>query len=475
MKDNELAEQLLKLERESISHNSKKKFKPITLEDLRDILGLTIKRDDHNKLITFCAMVSAFTEDSQLNISFNAPSSTGKSYIPSEIAHLFPTEDVIQVGYCSPTAFFHDIGQFDKNKNGFTVDLERKIIIFLDQPHSLLLQHLRPVLSHDRKEIQLKITDKTKRAGLRTRNIFIKGFPAVVFCTAWLKIDEQEATRFFLLSPDTKSEKVRAGIKEKIRKEANKEKYYSSLENHSGRQLLKERIKAIKAEEISDIRILNTQKVEDLFFEKVKALKSRHQRDIGYILSLIKVMALLNLWYRDRDGSTIIANDGDIDTGFSIWGKIFKSQEYGLPPYIFDIYNEVILPQWKEEQIPLSRKDIIQKHYRVYGRLLADWILRKEIIPALENVGLIIQEPDKDDKRKMLIIPTEIEGVHPVQSTIFDDNNIVEEIVDSRGCTSHQNEDRNSGVSGVYPISDDKKTGVHHSVHHNLKTLEVAE
>jgi hypothetical protein len=39
-----------------------------------------------------------------------AESSTGKSYIPLELSGLFPSEDVIKLGYASPTSFFHDWG-----------------------------------------------------------------------------------------------------------------------------------------------------------------------------------------------------------------------------------------------------------------------------------------------------------------------------------------------------------------------------
>lgn len=180
-------------------------LKPMSSQELIEILGLTIKKDEENKLITFLCELSAYTEDSQLNISFNAPSSTGKSYIPTEIAQLFPEEDVIEIGYCSPTAFSHDVGTYEKEKEGYIVDLSRKILIFLDQPHTLLLQHLRPFLSHDKQEIRLKITDKSQKAGL--------------------KIDEQEITRFLLLSPETNQEKIREAVYQKIKKETDCEAY----------------------------------------------------------------------------------------------------------------------------------------------------------------------------------------------------------------------------------------------------------
>ena len=54
-----------------------------------------------------------------------------------------------------------------------------------------------------RREAQVKITDKSQKHGLRTKNVTIRGYPSVIFCSAGLKIDEQEATRFLLLSPET--------------------------------------------------------------------------------------------------------------------------------------------------------------------------------------------------------------------------------------------------------------------------------
>jgi hypothetical protein len=393
-------------------------FEPITSQELIEVLGLTIKKDEENKLVTFLCQLSAYTKDSQFNISFNAPSSTGKSYIPTEIARLFPEGDVIEVGYCSPTAFFHDVGKYDKEKQGYTVDLSGKILIFLDQPHTLLLQHLRPMLSHDKKEIRLKITDKSQKFGLKTKNIFLKGFPAVIFCTAGLKIDEQETTRFLLLSPETDREKIREAIQEKIKKEADKEAYLSWLEENPKRKSLKARIEAIKRENIQEINIGSPEKIEERFLAKDK-LKPRYQRDIGRIISLMKAFALLNLWDRERKGSAIVANEEDIEKAFRIWDAISESQEYNLPPYIYNLYQDVILTAWNEKnqkrtqgfeeitgQLGLTRREVMQEHLQVYGRVLADHTLRQQIIPMLENAGLIVQEPDPNDKRRMLIYPT---------------------------------------------------------------------
>lgn len=389
---------------------TKPQFKPFGVQDLIDVLGLTIKKDEANKVVTFLCQLSAYSENAQFNVSYNAPSSTGKSYIPTEIASLFPREDVIELAYCSPTAFFHDVGKYDKTLNGYRVDLSRKILIFLDQPHNDLLARLRPLLSHDRKEITLKITDKSQKMGLRTKNILMRGFPAVIFCTAGLQIDEQEATRFLLLSPEVNQEKIRASILASIQKEANRDLYNKALETSLPRQELTSRIRAIRDEGIEEIRIGFQDDVEKRFFVDRHVLKPRHQRDIKRITALIKCFALLNLWWRERDGTTITANQDDINDAFAIWERIGVSQELNLPPYIYNLYTEVILAAWNDKiqagrKSGLTRNDIAKKYYEVFEQMLDITKFRQQILPMLETAGLVYQEADLIDKRKVLLFP----------------------------------------------------------------------
>ena len=73
------------------------------------------------------------------------------------------------------------MGEWDDELKGYRVNLERKILIFLDQPHDALLQRLRPLLSHDQKELMMKITDKRELKGLRTKSVIVRGFPTAFF------------------------------------------------------------------------------------------------------------------------------------------------------------------------------------------------------------------------------------------------------------------------------------------------------
>ncbi len=408
--ENQLLEDRLKeIEEKIVKKVDVSNFQPISIKEIVDILGLTIKKDESNKLITFLCQISTYTEDSQFNISFIAPSSVGKSYIPTEIAKLFPEEDVKEIGYCSPTAFFHERGEYNKEDNKYIIDLSHKILIFLDQPHTQLLERLRPLLSHDKKKIEVRITDKTQKFGTKTKKASLIGYPSVIFCTAGLRIDEQESTRFLLLSPEAGQEKIREAIHERIKKETDNNYYNDWLNNNPDRKSLKERILAIKQAKIKEIKISSPEIIKEIFFKENKFLKPRYSRDIGRIISLIKSLALLNLWFREKDGNTIIANKDDIMSAFDIWKEVNESQELNLSPYILNLYKEVILALYKDKNTDgiieegLTRQEIIQKHNEVYGRFIPDWQLRQQVLPMLENSGLIKQEADPSDKRKILV------------------------------------------------------------------------
>ncbi len=389
-------------------------FEPMNADTLARILGITIKHDHTNKLVTFLCALSAYTED-PFNISFNAPSSTGKSYIPIEIAKLFPKHDVVQLGYCSPTAFFHDVGEPDKEKKGrIVVDFSRKILIFLDQPHNELLSRLRPLLSHDSKTINIKITDKSQKQGLRTKDVLLKGFPAVIHSSAGMVTNEQEATRMFLLSPEISQMKIRKSISETIIREMDGAWYEERLKNNELRATLTMRIHAIKAAHIKNIKIAPALKKEihKVFLSDNAQLRPRSQRDIKRFISLMKAFALLNFWWRKHECTTITVHHDDFNEALAIWEELAPAQDLNIPPYVHQLYRDVILPAWQDKQkayngrtIGLTRGEVLGEHYRVYGRMLDAIQFRQQILPMLETSGLVVEERDPHNKRRKYIYP----------------------------------------------------------------------
>jgi len=233
--------------------------KSITVEDLTRILSSTVKHDDANKAITFLGMLLNYTEEDQINMGFLAESSTGKSYIPLELCQYFPEEDVMQIGYASPTSFFHDYARMVKTGSNkqtvFMVDLQKKILVFVDQPHDMLLQRLRPILSHDKKEIPLLITDRNKNKSLRTKHVLVRGYPTVIFSSAKFSLSDQEKTRLLLLSPETTQAKLKESISLKIAKESNRQAYKETMQKNAERQFLTQRVFAVKKANVKHIII----------------------------------------------------------------------------------------------------------------------------------------------------------------------------------------------------------------------------
>lgn len=387
-----------------------KQFPEITLEELKETLSLTIRKDDLAKVVSFIILSSAYTQDSQLNGFFNSPSASGKTYIPLEVAKLFPAEDVKTFGYCSPTSFFHDAGEWDRIQKQYRIDWSNRILIFLDQPHSELLARLRPLLSHDQREITFRITDRTEKFGLRTKSVVIHGFPAVIFCTCGFTLDEQEATRVLLLSPEMDGEKIRQAVRQKIKTRSDPERFAKELEANQARQELKARLRAIR-EIRPRVKIHDDELLERQFFLHTKFLKPRSSRDIERVASIAITWATLNFWTREKLGDdSILTNQVDFDVAFGLWAEIAETQELGISPFLVDLYRKVIVAAWPARKNPtgLERSAVVKRYFEVYHSPLPMWKLIREILPSLESAGLVALEPDPGDKRRTLVRPLTI-------------------------------------------------------------------
>lgn len=393
-------------------------FDEMTIADLSKILDKTIKHDEANKCILFLGNLTAYTEADQLNIFLNGPSSSGKTYIATEIAKYFPAEDVEEYASASPTSFIHRKSKIDVTSGEPYVDCERKILLFLELPHHKLQANLRPFLSHDKKEIVYLNTDKNKQGGNITKESRIRGFSATVFCSASMRMDEQEATRAILLSPEVNEEKMKDGINLAAIKGADPAKYQQSIDSDPERQKLKKRVRAIKRLRVNSVIINNPEKVLEIFREITKKPKPRHQRDIAHLESLIKAVALLNAWYRKDNDGNVVANEKDIEQAVGLWKGVSASQELGIPPYAHTFYESFILPAFNDKNdnrnpdftditgsFGVTRLEVCKKHYELTGQMPNEDTLRKNILPTLEAAGMITQEKDPMNKKQYLIYP----------------------------------------------------------------------
>ena len=400
------------------------KMKEMDILELNDILGITISHDDVNRTVVFLAMLTAYTDSSQLNICMIGQSASGKTHIVREVSKLFPKEDVKVYGKITPTGFFYNTDEMLKNEEDGrqVVNLENKILVFTELIDSRLQENLRPVLSHDEKEIPFLITNKDKNGANTAKTGYIRGYPATFFCSTNMRMDQQEITRSLLLSPEITNEKISQAIDLQIEKESNLENYQDRISQSKNRSLLMDRIRDIRAMGIHNVNIENTGYANECFRETLgdaKELSPRHQRDVQHFFSLIKACALLNARFRKRIGNNIVATDIDIRSAWRLWNRISISQLLNLPPQAFDEYRFVIIPAYKEknegktkeEAMGLTYEDIVHYHLQTKGSIPNNDYYRKQIIPVLKQASLISYEKDsRFDGRIKLITPLLISG-----------------------------------------------------------------
>jgi len=225
----------------------KSKGKPI--KQIQNYLTTRIKHDETLVQKLERCYFSAYSND-PINLGIMSPSSEGKTYATVEVAAVFPKEDVVSVGRMSPTALIHQEGilvnselnpiqdqldelDFELSKNNSRktelkkeksallkgvknlISLRGKILLFLDAPNPQLWDVLKPILSHDKYEIEFKTTQTD--GSLRVKNSIIQGWPAVVFCSAkneaHNRIWDEIETRFDITSPNSSVSKYKEANK----------------------------------------------------------------------------------------------------------------------------------------------------------------------------------------------------------------------------------------------------------------------
>lgn len=389
-------------------------FEELTVKDIASILDTTIKFDYVSKVITFLAMLLAYTDSDQLNIMFSASSSTGKSFICHEVSKYFPQQDVNIYGKTTPNAFYYSqkLRKKDEETGEFYIDLKRRIMVFVEQPDTQLQANLRAILSHEKPKVPFAITNKNKSGRNAAEEGYILGYPSAFFCSATATIDEQEQTRSIVLSPESSRQKVLAGIDAYIEKNCDKNAFDTKLQGDEGRNMLMERILYIKSLKVGTIDVSDRKYLRQRFVDSLNDnFPPGAMRGIHKFTALAKAMALINAPFRTVDGKIMMINK-DVDEAMKLWEIISGSMAYGLSPQLFSFYKDVILPAWyrKKNNNPRSKgvtlKELRMEYYRQIGSLPNMENMRKKWILELETSDFIECEKNNEgDRRERLIIP----------------------------------------------------------------------
>lgn len=399
---------------DTIETDKPEQFATMTVNDLKEVLDQTILFDNANKCILFLGYLTAYTEQDQLNIYLSGPSSSGKTYLAKEVAKYFPQDDREEISGASPKAFFYRKPKVDEASGMRYIDAERKIYLFLELPHFQLMENLRGFLSHDSKNSLFLRTNKDNKSKNVTEETYLRGFSATVFCTASMEMNEQEATRALLLSPEVTYEKLEASVKLANDRNANPEKFERDTESDPKRENLKRRIQAIKELHINSVILPDSESILSAFKGITKGVKPRHTRDIVHLQSLIKAVALLNAWSRLDADNNVIANKEDVEQAVKLWKDISISQELGIPPFAYNFWKSFIVPAFEDKNsdktdisrfIGVTRQEVANKYYKLTQQMVNEEEMRKRLYPTLVAAGLIRQVQNPNYLNQWLIYP----------------------------------------------------------------------
>lgn len=239
---------------------------------------------------------------------------------------------------------------------------------------------------------------------------YILGFPFTFFCSANMRIDEQEQTRCLILSPESSPEKIAAGIDICIAKNSHKNDYDTQLENNQDRRCLMDRVLYIKSLHVDSIDIDDSDYLKARFMEGREVLLPKTQREISHFISIVKGITLINAPFRTKDGKIIVSNS-DIDEAMKLWKPLSESMAYGISPQTYNFYKNIILPAYHIKNKGAAQKkgitydEIRKEYFKQTGSYPNMENIRKQYVPALKTAALISCNKDEDDRRQKIIVP----------------------------------------------------------------------
>ncbi len=411
---------------------------PNLFERFMQHLGKTVKRDETVKGIVFLTGLSAYSKD-PINPFLRGPSSIGKTYNVTETLKYFPPTDLWMLGGLSPTALVHDYGllidseigveiefedapqksDFGKGKNFdreawkrarkdwraklrrsyYLVDLQRKILVFLEAPHYETYMRMRPILSHDVWETHYRFTAKTGKGALRTMHVVLRGWPATIFCTTEIKYVEDLATRGFTVTPEMGRGKHQEAVGLEGEKHAQPWLFNDDPELKPLRyfiQVLGDRLS------LSNRAVIPyAQRLSKVY----PATIPRDMRDFKHLLSLIEKNCLLHIFQRPsillKKNNYFMATMRDLLIALKFLKNIEETTRVGISGHIVNFFHKVIVPV-SESMEMFHYEDLVAKQVEVGDRPLSSRTVR-EYVSLLEEIDWVSKEPDLDDKRRVLI------------------------------------------------------------------------
>lgn len=446
------------------------------LKQIESYLNTTIKNDPTLVKQLLRAGLSAYTNN-PINIALLAPSSDGKTYATVEVSKLFPKEDVILVAKLSPTALIHQEGFLideegndiedvlekindriittkkdgkpeehetaKKERNDLMktarkcVDLNNKILLFLDNPNPTTYEMLKPIMSHDSPEIEYRTTKGD--GSLKVSKSVIRGWPVMIFCSAKNEdkneVWEEIKTRVFMTSPNSDVKKYKSANELTGMKLSLPSWGKGVYENEDDKNWAKFYIQEIK-ERLLKLCIDDNNPVINPFHEILVELFPSNtgvsMRHFTRLMSFINLETLLNsetnplMWFESKDKrkiKSVFTTLEDIDSACKVLKNIST-----IPPEKLKFYDKVFKPLYKEILTDgLTSLQVAGKYTEVFGKPITPKQVLESYLNPLEDAGILTSIENPDNRKQKIFQVTNTISIHNLEdmkSKIIEDSKI---------------------------------------------------
>lgn len=444
-------------------------LEPNPLDYITKYVSKSVKYENTLIKLAILVMASAYTPN-PLNLALESPQSEGKSHPLIEVAKLFPQDDVWDLGGMTPKALNREKGYLvdkltgksvenevkelrgqiselgdgkedKKTKNILKsnlddlisnsvkiVDMQGKILLFLESPKSETFATLRPILSRDKYEIEYKFVDRAYPNGPQvTMEARIRGWPVAVYAMADNpdgNIWNQIRSRFIVVSPTMTQKKYKAVNKYTASK-------YGSISDPTKLRRINKKfhkcsnyIKLFKMEleskfiDLSKEEYYQPDSVSFTWNPMAKKLEKdfpskmgQNMRDFKYFMSLMDASCLFSLFHRpyfEVEGYPHwIVTKQDLNNT----KKVFEDYHFFIKigEYPIKIFENIITKlDLTHESVDgdkgFSKKDLLTA-LSEKGKSCGETYLNEEIIRPLEQIGLLNTFKDESDKRSNVYVP----------------------------------------------------------------------
>ncbi|MGH9973014.1 MAG: hypothetical protein ACRD93_03855, partial [Nitrososphaeraceae archaeon] len=250
------------------------------------------------------------------------------------------------------------------------IDLQGKILVFLEPPRRELWNLVKPILSHDDVEISFDYVDKTEKEGFRTQRVIVRGWPACIFCSAkdesrW-EIWPEIQSRFLITSPNINQDKVHDGnVLIAQRKGLPNSIQQQIIVSDKERELAKKAVSFLKkwTRHLYQSHMLDYQHANAVWIpynrilaDALKSERGTDNRITNRIFSLLNIIPLTKVHHRPNlvygKERLVIAELEDLSEALHITQNVS-----GIPTHKLKFYKEIFLPLYESKIKPDIKDD----------------------------------------------------------------------------------------------------------------------